>query len=476
MSKLPNKFLWGGAVAAHQVEGAYNEGGKGLSIADVLTAGANGADRKITDEIKNGEYYPNHEAIDFYHRFKDDIKLFAEMGFKCFRTSIAWSRIFPNGDDEMPNENGLKFYDELFDELIKNNIEPVVTLSHFEMPYALVKNYGGWKNRKLIDLFVIYAKTVFKRYHKKVKYFMTFNEINNQENYSYPLFGFSCSGVVFNKDPNPRECMYNVVHNQFVAAALATKAAHEIEPSLKVGCMLAFVPIYPFSCNPDDIMKCQKAMHKRYLFGDVMVRGHYPDYIKKEWEKDDIKVNITEEDEQALKEGTADYIGISYYMSAVVDSKETSQESGVNGLEGGVDNPFIKKTEWGWNIDPVGLRYSLNALYERYEKPIFIVENGLGANDEQDENGNINDEQRIEYLKAHIEQLKKAVLSDGVDVIGYTPWGCIDCVSFTTGEMKKRYGFIYVDKNNDGSGTLKRTRKRSFRWYQNVISSNGELL
>lgn len=476
MSKLPNDFLWGGALAAHQIEGAWNEDGKGVSIADVLTSGANGVDRKITDGVKDGFYYPNHEASDFYHRYKEDIKLFHEMGFKCLRTSVAWSRIFPNGDDEEPNEQGLEFYDELFDELLKYGIEPVITLSHFEMPYNLVKKYGGWKNRKLIDFFVKYALTVMERYKNKVKYWMTFNEINNQKNYNYPLFGYTCSGVIFKNEKNPEECMYQTVHNELVASALTVIKGHEINPDFKIGCMIAFVPLYPYSCNPDDIMYALETMHDRYLFADVMARGEYPSYARKEWERKGYKIKIETNDNEILRKGTADYIGISYYMSNTVQAGKTGEGKGVNGFAGSVDNPYIRKSDWGWQIDPTGLRYSLNSLYERYGKPLFIVENGFGAADKISHDGKIYDDYRIEYLRSHIEEMKKAVLYDGVEFIGYTPWGCIDCVSFTTGEMSKRYGFIYVDRDNEGHGTFERKKKKSFDWYKKVIASGGEIL
>ncbi|MBD5543271.1 MAG: 6-phospho-beta-glucosidase [Lachnospiraceae bacterium] len=476
MNRLPDDFLWGGAVAAHQVEGAWNAGGKGISIVDVLTAGENGVDRKITDGIQEGYYYPNHEAVDFYHHYKEDIKLFAEMGFKCFRTSIAWTRIFPKGDEESPNEEGLQFYDDLFDELLKNGIQPVVTLSHFEMPYHLVKEYDGWKNRKLIDFFVKYAVTVMERYKNKVKYWMTFNEINNQKNYKYPLFGYTCSGVIFQEQDNPEECMYQVVHHELVASALVVKKGHKINPAFQIGCMVACVPIYPYSCHPDDMMYSLLAMHDRYFFGDVHVRGEYPSYILKEWERKGFHIKMQPEDKGILKEGIVDYVGFSYYMTNAVKADVVAEGNGLDGYPGSIANPFVKKSDWGWQIDPVGLRYALNLLYERYQKPLFIVENGFGAVDEVQADGTIADDYRIEYLKAHIQELKKAVLLDGVELMGYTPWGCIDCVSFTTGEMKKRYGFIYVDRDNKGRGTLERKKKKSFEWYRKVIESNGEIL
>jgi len=475
-NKLSNDFMWGGAVAAHQVEGGWDQGGKGLSIVDVLTSGSHGVDRVITDGIKEGLRYANHEASDFYHHYRDDIALFADMGFKCFRTSIAWSRIFPNGDELEPNEAGLKFYDDMFDELLKHNIQPVVTLSHFEMPNHLVTEYGGWKNRKVLDLFVRFSEAVIKHFEHKVKYWMTFNEINNQRNWKTPLFGYCCSGVVFTEEENPEECMYQVLHHQFVASAQVVKLGHDINPSLQIGCMIAMVPLYAYSCNPDDVMYAQEAMRERFLFGDVHMRGYYPSYILKEWQRKGYQIAMHADDDKTLREGCADYIGLSYYMSNAVSSAEAGTGSALSGFEGSVPNPYVKASDWGWQIDPVGLRYVLNILYERYQKPLFIVENGFGAIDVKDDKGQVNDDYRIAYLRSHIEQMKIAVLDDGVDVMGYTPWGCIDCVSFTTGQYSKRYGFIYVDKNDDGTGTFARSKKKSFDWYRQVISSNGEMM
>lgn len=452
---LPKNFLWGGAVAAHQVEGGWNKGGKGPSICDVLTGGAHGVPREITKEVLPGKYYPNHEAVDFYGHYKEDIKLFAEMGFKCFRTSIAWTRIFPKGDEAQPNEEGLKFYDDMFDELLKYNIEPVITLSHFEMPLHLVQQYGSWTNRKVVDFFVRFAEVVFERYKHKVKYWMTFNEINNQRNWRAPLFGYCCSGVVYTEHENPEETMYQVLHHQFVASALAVKAARRINPEMKVGCMLAMVPLYPYSCNPDDVMFAQESMRERYVFTDVQLRGYYPSYVLNEWERRGFNIKMEDGDLDVLREGTGDAI---------------------SGFEGSVPNPYVKASDWGWQIDPVGLRYALCELYERYQKPLFIVENGFGAYDKVEEDGSINDDYRIDYLRAHIEEMKKAVTYDGVDLMGYTPWGCIDCVSFTTGQYSKRYGFIYVNKHDDGTGDMSRSRKKSFDWYKEVIASNGEKL
>lgn len=468
-------FLWGGAVAAHQLEGGWNEGGKGISIADVMTVGGYGKPRRITDGVIAGENYPNHEAIDFYHRYKEDVKLFAQMGFKAFRTSIAWTRIFPNGDEAEPNEEGLKFYDDLFDELLKYDIEPVITLSHFEMPYNLVVKYGAWKNRKLIDFFVRYAEVCFKRYKNKVKYWMTFNEINNQAAIDVPFLGYTNSGIIFREEENPLQALYQVAHYEFVASAKAVKIGHEINPDFKIGCMLGYEPSYPLICKPEDMILSVKEMHKRHFFGDVQCRGHYPSYAITEWENKKIDLDITEEDLRILEDGKVDYIGFSYYKTAVVTTDESKiAKDNKDEFNNGVDNPYLQKNDWGWQIDPVGLRYALNTMMERYELPMMIVENGIGLHEEEAEDGMIHDDARIEYFKAHIEQMKKAVEEDGVDLWGFMPWGCIDLVSAGTGEMEKRYGFIYVDKDNQGKGTLDRKPKKSFYWYKKVIATNGE--
>lgn len=474
---LPKNFLWGGAVAAHQLEGAWQEGGRGASVSDVMTGGSYSVARKITDGVIGGEWYPNHKGIDFYHTYKEDIKLFAELGFKCFRTSISWSRIFPNGDETEPCEAGLQFYDDLFDELLKYNIEPVITLSHFEMPYYLAKEYGGWINRKLIDFFVRYAVTVMERYKNKVKYWMTFNEINNQSNTSTDIFGWTNSGIRFSKFDDPKKALYQAAHHELVASALVVKKGHKINPDFKIGCMCSFVPFYPYSCNPDDVMLSVESMHERYYFSDVHCRGHYPSYAKKQWQREGNAPMMQPEDEQILQEGKVDYLGFSYYMSNTVKADVNEINTGLNGGNAHiVANPYVKASEWGWNIDPIGLRYILSVLYERYEIPLFIVENGFGAIDKLEEDKSCDDSYRIEYFKNHIIEMKKAVEIDGVDLIGYTPWGCIDVVSFGTGELRKRYGFIYVDLNDDGTGTGNRYKKKSFDWYQKVVASNGEKL
>ncbi|QZD61184.1 6-phospho-beta-glucosidase BglA [Bacillus pumilus] len=477
MMTLPKGFLWGGALAAHQFEGGWNEGGKGPSVVDVMTAGAHGVPRQITETIEDNKFYPNHEAIDFYHRYKEDIAMFAEMGLKCLRTSIGWSRIFPKGDEAEPNEAGLQYYDDVFDELLKHGIEPVITLSHFEMPLHLAREYGGFRSRKVAEYFAKFAEVCFNRYKDKVTYWMTFNEINNKMDVNNPLFLWTNSGVSVKEGENAKEIMYQAGHHELLASAWAVAKGKEINPAFQIGAMVSHVPIYPYSSNPEDVMLAEEYMRQRYFFPDVQVRGYYPSYALKEFEREGYHIPFEEGDEESLRKGKVDYLGFSYYMSTTVKSDAVSDNNGdiVNGaLPHGVDNPYIKSSDWGWSIDPTGLRYTLNRFYDRYQIPLFIVENGFGAIDQVEEDGSIHDPERIQYLASHIEALKKAIEYDGVDLIGYTPWGIIDIVSFTTGEMKKRYGMIYVDRDNEGNGSMKRLKKDSFTWYQNVIATNGE--
>jgi 6-phospho-beta-glucosidase len=472
---IPKNFLWGGAVAAHQLEGAWNVAGKGPSIADVMTAGANKVPRQITDGVQAGKFYPNHEAIDFYHRYPEDIKLFAEMGFKCFRTSIAWTRIFPKGDEAKPNEAGLEFYDKLFAECHEYGIEPVITLSHFEIPYHLVKEYGGWRDRRVIDFFIRFAKIVFKRYRHQVKYWMTFNEINNQTDYTQQFLMATDSGLVLEpNDPNQEALMYQAAHYELVASALAVKIGHQINPNFKIGCMINMTPLYPATCKPADIFQAQKAMQRRYWFADVHALGEYPRHMEAFLTANKLRQDITTEDRIVLKEGTVDYIGFSYYNSVAVSAQKDNSEFHFVGPEAGKANPYLKESDWGWPIDPLGLRYALNWLEDHYHKPLMIVENGLGAKDEVTADKKIHDDYRIAYLRAHIQAMKDAIEKDGVPVIGYTPWGCIDLVSAGTGQMSKRYGFIYVDRDDQGKGTNQRLKKDSFYWYQKVIKTNGQ--
>lgn len=464
-------FLWGGALAANQCEGAYNEDGKGLSVSDLLLGGSKNKKRVKTDKIDANKYYPSHQAIDFYHTYKDDIKYFKEMGFNCLRVSIAWSRIYPNGNDKKPNEKGLQFYDDLFDELLKNGIEPIVTLSHYEMPYYLSKWYNGFYSRKCIKLFEQYAITCFKRYRNKVKYWLTFNEINGML-----LNPYTGGGVEVAKDNNYLKKVLTACHHMFVASAKAVIAGHQIIPKAKIGCMIAFTTSYSDTCKPKDVLLNNSFMAINMFFSDVQVRGYYSSKAISWMNRYGIKLPIKDEDLQILKEGTVDYIGFSYYQSIVVSSDILTKIKDSNNIYEAIKNPYLKSSKWNWQIDPQGLRYALNYLYDRYQMPVFVVENGLGAKDKVRDNHRIYDTYRSDYLKQHVLQVKKAVEVDGVDVMGYTWWGPIDIVSYSTGEMEKRYGFVYVDKDDQGNGTLQRYVKDSFYVYQRIIKTNARCL
>ena len=472
---FPDHFLWGGAVAANQCEGAWRADGKWDSIGDHLTAGSRNKNRVFTTEILPDKSYPSHEAVDFYHRYKEDIALFAEMGFKVFRLSIAWSRIFPNGDDEIPNEEGLKFYDQVFDECKKYGIEPMVTLSHFEIPYHLVKAYQGFADRKVIDYFEQYVRCVMTRYKDKVKYWLTFNEINFA---TMPMGNLEVLGISNRENDevaNPLDDVnlrFQALHHVFLASARAVIAAKEINPDFKVGCMIAHITMYPLTSRPEDMLLLQELDHIINDFcGDVQVKGKYPGYALRYLEEKEVNLVFEPGDEATLLEGRIDFYSFSYYMSNCITTEE-GHASTLGNLLGGVKNPYLETTQWGWQIDPKGLLYTLNKINDRYGIPIFIVENGLGAVDEPDESGCIHDDYRINYLRQHIVEMEKAILSK-VDLFGYTVWSALDIVSSGTGEMRKRYGFIYVDKDDQGNGTMKRSRKKSFYWYKKVIESNG---
>ena len=478
-SHFPEGFLWGGATAANQLEGAYNEGGKGLSIFDMVAFVPKEErnheiemDVKSEEELeallagKGGDNFPKRRGIDFYHRYKEDIALFAEMGFKTFRMSISWPRIFPNGDETVPNEEGLAFYDRVFDELQKYGIEPLVTLSHYELPLNLVQKHNGWTDRRLVDYFVHYAETVFNRYKDKVKYWLTFNEINVST--ISPYIG---SGILVDRVENREQAVYQALHHQFVASARAVKACHEIIPDALIGCMLARMETYAETCSPDDVLAALDEDQKNLFFTDVQVRGYYPSYMNRYFEENDIKIEMLPGDEEILLQHPVDFLSFSYYMTMVSSgSPDKKKEKG--NFFSGIPNPYLEASDWGWQIDPKGLRITLKKMYDRYQVPLFIVENGLGAYDKLEEDGSIQDDYRIDYLRAHIEQMGEAI-KDGVDVMGYTSWGCIDLISAGTSEMSKRYGFIYVDQDDYGNGTLDRKKKKSFDWYKNVIATNG---
>ncbi|CAM4197714.1 6-phospho-beta-glucosidase [Streptococcus penaeicida] len=481
--QFPKDFLWGGATAANQYEGGWNEGGRGPATSDTARAVAPEDRKSMGGEFtspmtrekldfalndKEG-LYPKRWGSDFYHRYKEDIALMAEMGFKTFRMSIAWSRIFPKGDEVEPNEEGLAFYDAVFDELNKYGIEPLVTLSHYEFPIHLVTEYGGWKNRKVIDFFVHYAETVFKRYKGKVKYWLTFNEIN-----ILGMTGYLSGGLLFEDGKLNLQEMYQAVHHQFLASSLATKAAHEIDSDNKVGMMLARMEAYPATCHPDDIMQSIHKDHENLFFSDVQIRGKYPSYIKRFFKENNIEIVMEEGDEAILRDYPVEFMSFSYYMSSVTrhPKNQTNEQKTGGNLILGEANPYLEASDWGWQIDPVGLRVTLNKLYDRYQVPLFIVENGLGALDKLEEDGSVHDSYRIDYLEKHIQQMYEAI-EDGVELMGYTMWGCIDLVSASTSEMSKRYGFVYVDADDQGNGSFDRYKKDSFYWFKEVIENQG---
>ena len=463
---FPQNFLWGGATAANQIEGAYSEDGKGLSIQDVMPDGLQTPPTKspTDDNLKL-------EAIDFYHRYAEDIALFGEMGFKTFRFSIAWSRIFPRGDEDEPNEEGLRFYDRVLDELEKYGIEPLVTLSHYETPLAIAREYGGWSNREVINFFEKYCRTVFERYKGRVHYWLTFNEINSVLH--FPFFG----GLEGTPEEIGPQKLYQAVHHELVGSARVTKIAHEIDAANKVGCMILAVPRYPLTPNPQDALKALDKSRDDLAFGDIHCRGYYPGYYLRKLKNLGVELDITEQDRDDLT-NTVDFVSFSYYMSVCETADPAKDKAGQGNIVGGVPNPTLEASEWGWQIDPVGLRIIMNEYWDRWQKPLFIVENGLGAKDKLVDGPDaptVEDDYRIDYLNQHLVQVGEAV-EDGVEVLGYTTWGCIDLVSATTAQMSKRYGFIYVDRNDDGSGTLDRYKKKSFDWYKEVIATNGESL
>lgn len=488
---FPENFLWGGATAANQAEGGYASGGRGLALSDCFTDGNRENPRRITvtlpdgtmkeipkslkrsekvprgakGVVKENEYYPSHNAVDFYHHYKEDIALMAEMKFKCFRMSISWSRIFPNGDDETPNEEGLEFYDKVFDELHKYGIEPVVTMCHFDMPVGLAEKYEGWLNRKTIEFFLRYSKTIMERYKDKVKYWLTFNEINILD--SYTTLGF---------EPENLTERYQAAHHLFIASALTVKEGHKICSDFKIGMMQANFFWYSESCNPDDYQRAVELSREwRDFYSDVQVRGYYPAYQLKFFERKGIVLKTEQADDQILKEGTVDFIGFSYYNSSVATTRINPEETGGNVISS-ILNPYLEKTKWGWQVDPRGFRIVLNYLYDRYQIPLFVVENGLGEEDKIEQDGRIHDDYRIKFVHDHVEQMKKAIELDGVEIMGYTSWGCIDLVSASGGEMDKRYGFVYVDMDNKGNGTKQRKKKDSFQYIRQVYGSNGENL
>lgn len=469
--KLRDDFLWGGALAANQCEGAWDEDGRGLANADLLPFGEQrmAVMRGDLDPrmLPEDAYFPAREGIDFYHRYREDIELFAQMGFKCLRLSIAWSRIYPNGDDAEPNESGLAFYEDMFKACRAHGIEPLVTLNHYDVPMHLVDAYGGWRSRELIDLFERYAFTVFERYRGLVNYWLTFNEINIMTQAC-----FMAAGIIFEPGEDRYAAVHTAVHNVLVASARAVGSCHELCPGAQIGCMLNAGVFYPATCDPDDVLAAQAENRNHYMFTDVQVRGVYPSYVLREYARHGFAVPYGDDDREVLASNLVDFVSFSYYSTRVAKAHVEGQFD--SNLLRSAPNPYLKQEPWGRFIDPKGLRVTMNEIWDRYQKPLFIVENGLGAPDALEDSGEIEDDYRVEYLRAHIETMKETVEMDGVDLMGYTCWGPIDLVSVATGQMGKRYGFIYVDRDDTGAGSLERRKKASFDWYRRVIATNGE--
>lgn len=484
MSKqtFPQDFLWGGATAANQIEGAYDVDGKGLSTSDFAAYKDPYAGEEVNNftfdvtsvelehYINNPENYsfPKRWGIDFYHNYKEDIKLFSEMGFSLFRLSISWVRIYPTGFEDKPNQQGLDFYEDVFKELKKYNIEPLVTLSHYEMPIEITKRYNGWMDRRTIELFTKYAKTVLTHYKGLVKYWITFNEMNMNLTSIY-----TGAGVLADKVDNVIEASYQATHHQFVASALAIKISKEVNPDALIGCMINRIETYANSVDPKDQLRALKADQINFFYPDVQVRGYYPSYMERYFKENNITIVKEEEDDAILKNNLVDFLAFSYYMTHIAKHDDKNIQDGI--LVSQIKNPYLKNSEWGWPIDPIGLRITLNRMYDRYQIPLFLVENGLGAIDKLEADNTVNDDYRIEYLEEHIIQMREAI-ADGVKLLGYTTWGCIDLISCGTSQMSKRYGFIYVDQDDFGKGSLKRYKKKSFHWYKEVIETNGSLL
>ena len=469
---LKKDFLWGGATAANQCEGGFGEDGRGLANVDLMPSGEDrylvGTGEKKMYDFDEQHYYPALTAVDFYHHYKEDIALFGEMGFKTFRLSIAWTRIFPDGNENNPNEAGLKYYENIFKECHRYGIEPLVTINHFDCPMYLVKKIGGWRNREMIGYYQKLCRVLFEKYKGLVKYWITFNEIN-----MILHFPFVAAGLSFEENENKTQAMLTAVHHQLVASALAIKLAHEVDSENQIGCMLAAGSYYPETCRPEDYWKAICDNREVYMFADVQAIGSYPDYCLKWAEKRNAKIPFVEGDIEVLKDNTVDFVSFSYYSSRVSSSNLEKAKQSESNIFASAKNPYLKESEWGWAIDPLGFRSTINELYDRYQKPLFVVENGLGAADCVEENGKIHDDYRIEYLRQHIQSMIDSVEKDGVDLLGYTTWGCLDLISNGAGEMKKRYGFIYVDRDNEGNGTYRRIKKDSFYWYKKVIATNG---
>lgn len=470
---FPDAFLWGGAIAANQAEGAWQADGKGWSVADLerfrddIPIQKKSNEEFTTDQIEAAladqvGRYPKRDGIDFYHTYPQDLALLAGTGMNAFRTSIAWARIFPNGDETEPNEAGLAFYDRLVDEIIANGMEPVLTVSHYEMPLHLTTAYRGWYCRDLIGFFVRLCEVLFERFRGRVKYWILVNQINLITHESFNHLGVAADTV-----ENLAEAKYQAVHNELVACAKATLRARQIDPEAQIGVMLYHAAADPASCKPEDVLAALQQNQMECYFSDVALRGRYPGFALRYFADHGINLIFGPDDEVDLASGTADYLAFSYYDTRIIDAA-----SWVAGNARGMANPNLDASPWGWAINPIGLRVALNQYWDRYQVPLMIAENGLGGYDTPDGDGRVHDDYRIAYLRAHVEAMREAV-KDGVAMIGYFPWGPIDIVSCSSSEMSKRYGFVYVDLDDHGKGSGARSLKDSYDWYAKVVTSNG---
>lgn len=469
-----HSILWGGATSASQYEGGWQEGNRGMDTQDCRpyqkrSSNATTTTRLLTqttiDQAKAVSVdsgYPFRKGSDGYHHIHEDMDLLEELGLDIYRLSISWSRLYPKGDEEEPNPEGIAYYNQIFNRIRNNNMKVFLTMNHYAVPLYLVEHYGGWTNRKLITFYLRFAKTVFEQWGDCIDYYLPFNEIN--AGYFSPYNGV---GLVRKEDsPYDQSLVFQSLHHQFVASAKVIQLGHEMVKG-SFGCMIACFCYYPYSCKPEDNMKLINEENVNQWFCmDVLSRGAYPHYIWRFFEERGIHIEISAEDKQVLKDHTADFVSISYYQSSVISVEEKEKTAG--NLVVSTINPYLKATKWGWQIDPIGLRISLNKVYDRYQKPVFISENGLGSEDILDANNHIHDAYRIAYLQEHFEQIHEAV-KDGVEVLGYIMWGIIDIVSAGSCEMEKRYGVIYVDADNEGNGSYARYKKDSFAWYQNYI-------
>lgn len=493
MSGFPENFLWGGATSAAQVEGGRCEDGKGLSHLDYVyyRGPKSPCNFMVMDDVKKAREqeatlnFPNRRGIDFYHRYKEDIALMAEMGFKVYRMSVSWTRLFPTGTEETPDEEGVQFYHNVFRELHKYGIEPLVTMIHYEMPMGFAEEFDGWLSPKIIPYCVRYLKFLIDEYKDEVTYWLTFNEINMVT--AVPWLG---GGIILDRNiriphgfrpfaPMTDEfgkvwnhTSHQALHHQFIASAIVVKYAHDTAPQCKVGNMFNLHHLYPETPSPQDAYRAHEETEYNMFFCDVMARGYYPEWILAYYRRNNIEIDWYENYEQILMDGKVDFISLSYYLSSIVTADPKRQER-IGSFIRRMNNPYLETSDFGWQIDPTALRISLNELRDRFHLPIFIAENGLGAFETLGEDKTVHDGYRIDYLRSHIQAIRDAI-DDGVDVFGYTPWGWIDLVSCSLVSMSKRYGFVYVDADDEGNGTYERYRKDSFYWYKKVIESNGE--